>query len=245
MSMAARLLARRTSAMPPGLVIARGMAVASNQENAAAAEESLKSSWFQRIKGLFVRDKPAESKPMEESKPPLRASIEQASKPSESIASKIVNTVKSAVAPSVYSMEAFADELKKARYAGSLVKGASKEQISAILEKQEKMIRALATYKTEQIGASQVAEVAVKCKARAEEVEDILSKYKWTKEAHSKVEKLRKEGKPLPKSFDEVEALMGGRWKSPKSVPILSRNQLCSCGSGKKYKRCCGQTASI
>jgi hypothetical protein len=35
-------------------------------------------------------------------------------------------------------------------------------------------------------------------------VEHILAKYTWAKEAQKKIEKLKEEGKPLPKSFNEV-----------------------------------------
>jgi hypothetical protein len=74
-------------------------------------------------------------------------------------------------------------------------------------------------------------------------VEDVVAKYEWAKEANRRVMKLKEEGKPLPKSLDEVEAMMGGRWSAAASVNLaktgqLSRNAACPCGSGKKYKRC-------
>jgi predicted CopG family antitoxin len=35
-------------------------------------------------------------------------------------------------------------------------------------------------------------------------VEHILAKYTWAKDAQKKIEKLKDEGKPIPKSFSEV-----------------------------------------
>ncbi|KAK8955736.1 hypothetical protein KSP40_PGU010312 [Platanthera guangdongensis] len=74
------------------------------------------------------------------------------------------------------------------------------------------------------------------------EVEHILSKYKWAKDAQKKIDELKKEGKEVPKSFNEVQKLMGStpldvaRSNMSKSGKI-GRNDPCSCGSGKKYKR--------
>ena len=44
------------------------------------------------------------------------------------------------------------------------------------------------------------------CNCTIADVEHILAKYTWAKEAQKKIEKLKEEGKPLPKSFNEVEA---------------------------------------
>lgn len=42
------------------------------------------------------------------------------------------------------------------------------------------------------------------CNCTIADVEHILAKYTWAKEAQKKIEKLKEEGKPLPKSFNEV-----------------------------------------
>lgn len=44
----------------------------------------------------------------------------------------------------------------------------------------------------------------MQCNCTISEVENALSKYTWAKEAQKKMEKLKEEGKPLPKSFAEV-----------------------------------------
>ncbi|GBG85814.1 hypothetical protein CBR_g40624 [Chara braunii] len=49
-------------------------------------------------------------------------------------------------------------------------------------------------------------------------------------------------------SLHKMEELMGGRW-SPEATRNFakgppSRNSPCPCGSGKKYKRCCGKLTS-
>jgi len=45
------------------------------------------------------------------------------------------------------------------------------------------------------------------CNCTIADVEHILAKYTWAKEAQKKIEKLKEEGKPLPKSFNEVGSL--------------------------------------
>ena len=45
------------------------------------------------------------------------------------------------------------------------------------------------------------------CGCTMSEVEHILAKYTWAKEAQQKIENLQKEGKPIPKSFDEVNRI--------------------------------------
>ncbi|PWZ04853.1 hypothetical protein Zm00014a_026809 [Zea mays] len=80
------------------------------------------------------------------------------------------------------------------------------------------------------------------CNCTIADVEHILAKYTWAKEAQKKIAKLKEEGKPLPKSFNEVQNLMGstpvdvGRSNLAKSGQI-SRNAFCPCGSKKRYKR--------
>jgi len=100
----------------------------------------------------------------------------------------------------------------------------------------------------QRVGTNQKAEVAAKCGCTLNDVENVLAKYEWAKEANCRVMKLKEEGKPLPKSLNEVEALMGRSWSAAASVNLskdgnISRNAPCPCGSKKKYKRCCGQSA--
>lgn len=42
------------------------------------------------------------------------------------------------------------------------------------------------------------------CNCTIADVEHILAKYTWAKEAQKKIVKLKEEGKPLPKNFNEV-----------------------------------------
>jgi hypothetical protein len=42
------------------------------------------------------------------------------------------------------------------------------------------------------------------CNCTIADVEHILAKYTWAKDAQKKIEKLKEEGKPLPKTFSEV-----------------------------------------
>lgn len=51
---------------------------------------------------------------------------------------------------------------------------------------------------------SHKSDAAKHCNCTISEVEHILAKYSWAKQAQKKIEKLKEEGKPLPKSFSEV-----------------------------------------
>ncbi|MQL84737.1 hypothetical protein Taro_017228 [Colocasia esculenta] len=74
------------------------------------------------------------------------------------------------------------------------------------------------------------------CNCTVTEVENALSKYLWAKGAQKKIEKLKEEGKPMPKTFSEVQKLMGStpldlaRSNSPKTGQ-LGRNAPCPCGA--------------
>jgi len=76
------------------------------------------------------------------------------------------------------------------------------------------------------------------------EVEDVVRKFIATRNVFAKVGQLRKEGKPMPQSFEELSNLVGleppADTGQQKGVGI-SRNAPCPCGSGKKFKRCCGK----
>lgn len=115
-------------------------------------------------------------------------------------------------------------------------------------EKHEAIIRYLGGFDPcgENIQSGQKEEAARVCNCTIAEVENALSKFTWAKEAQKKMEKLKEEGKPMPKNMAEIQKLMGStpldlaRSNLAKSGQI-SRNALCPCGSKKRYKRCCGK----
>ncbi|CAN1838112.1 Protein translocase subunit SecA [Linum perenne] len=84
------------------------------------------------------------------------------------------------------------------------------------------------------------------CNCTIAEVESALAKFTWAKQAQAKLDKMKEEGKPMPKSLAEVQKLMGNtpmdlaRSNLAKSGQI-SRNAFCPCGSKKRYKKCCGK----
>ena len=51
---------------------------------------------------------------------------------------------------------------------------------------------------------SQKQEAAKNCNCTIADVENALAKFTWAKQAHKKLEKLKEEGKPIPKSMAEV-----------------------------------------
>ncbi|KAH9688362.1 SEC-C motif protein [Citrus sinensis] len=181
---------------------------------------TLQGSWMDSIKGVFTGKK---------------SSSEDGSVSSES-----------------FNLLRFADELKKARKLGTLkqyiVGRSSATTFADTFEKQEAVLRCLGAFDPngENLQVSQKQEAAKQCNCTIAEVENTLAKFTWAKEAQKKIEKLKEEGKPMPKSMAEIQKLMGSspldlaRSNLAKSGQI-SRNALCPCGSKKRYKRCCGK----
>ncbi|KAJ4719590.1 Protein translocase subunit SecA like [Melia azedarach] len=181
---------------------------------------ALQSSWMDTIKGVFTGKK---------------SSSEEAAVSSES-----------------FTLLRFADELQKARKLGTLkqyiVGRSSEATFSDAFEKQEAILRYLGAFDLngENLQSSQKQEAAKHCNCTIAEVESALAKFTWAREAQKKIERLKEEGKPMPKSMAEIQKLMGStplelaRSNLAKSGQI-SRNALCPCGSKKRYKRCCGK----
>ncbi|KAK4282858.1 hypothetical protein QN277_014185 [Acacia crassicarpa] len=151
-----------------------------------------------------------------------------------------------------FTLLRFADEMKKARRVGAfkqyMVGRSSEATFSDAFEKQEAIIRCLAGFDPtgENLEVVQKQEAAKHCNCTISDVENALSKFTWAKEAQKKIEKLKEEGKPMPKSIAEVQKLVGSnpldlaRSNLAKNGQV-SRNALCPCGSKKRYKRCCGK----
>ncbi|XP_047068150.1 uncharacterized protein LOC124676113 isoform X1 [Lolium rigidum] len=150
-----------------------------------------------------------------------------------------------------FTLLKFADSMDMARKVGTFknfVSGRSGEAtVAAAFEQHSAVLRYLATIDPsgEKLKNSDKINATKHCNCTIADVEHILAKYTWAKDAQKKIEKLKDEGKPIPKSFSEVQNLMGntpldiGRSNLAKSGQI-SRNALCPCGSKKRYKRCCG-----
>ncbi|CAM0914006.1 unnamed protein product [Alopecurus aequalis] len=150
-----------------------------------------------------------------------------------------------------FTLLKFADSMDTARKVGTFknfVSGRSGEAtVAAAFEKDSAVLRYLATIDPsgEKLKNSDKISATKHCNCTIADVEHVLAKYTWAKDAQKKIEKLKEEGKPLPKTFSEVQNLMGntpldvGRSNMAKDGNI-SRNALCPCGSKKRYKRCCG-----
>ncbi|KAL8246669.1 hypothetical protein R6Q59_028239 [Mikania micrantha] len=180
----------------------------------------LNQSWMNKIKGAFTGKKTDSST-------------------NEEVLSKSFTLLK------------FADELKNARrlrnFKQYMVGRSSEATFSDAFEKQEAIIRVLGGFDPtgENIQPSQKQEAAKMCKCTIADVENTLARFTWAKEAQKKIEKLKEEGKPMPKSLAEVQKLMGSTPMDIANSSMaksgqISRNALCPCGSKKRYKRCCG-----
>ncbi|KAL5566953.1 hypothetical protein UlMin_030117 [Ulmus minor] len=190
-----------------------------SQSRSIFSTTQLQNSWMSKIKGVFTGKKPSE---------------EEARVDSE------------------FTLLKFADTLKNARKVGAvkqyLVGRSSEATFADAFEKQEAVLRYLGGFDPngENIQSSQKQEAAKRCNCTIADVENALAKFTWAKEAEKKLQNLKKEGKPMPKSFAEVQKMMGStpveiaRSNLAKSGQI-SRNAPCPCGSKKRYKWCCGK----
>ena len=93
------------------------------------------------------------------------------------------------------------------------------------------------------LSPAQRAGIARKLDCDLAEVENCLWKHAWAKDAVRKVNELKARGEAAPKTFEELNELVGGDWKGEPPPPVRSakvgRNAPCPCGSGKKHKKCC------
>ncbi|CAI5974802.1 unnamed protein product [Closterium sp. NIES-64] len=161
----------------------------------------------------------------------------------------------------------FANQLKRARQFGqlttfgkSLPKG-GQSVVTNSLRKQEVITLALAAYAAEAKLAGERLSIPFSVRQRVAsetgstmgEIDMLLAKYEWFAEAANRMQALQDQGKPLPRSFAEIEQMMGGPWSPPKTgarsgasaglaggagsaAAAPARNNPCPCGSGKKYK---------
>ncbi|XP_071735440.1 uncharacterized protein [Rutidosis leptorrhynchoides] len=109
----------------------------------------------------------------------------------------------------------FGDALKNARkldtFKQYLVGRSSEATFADAFEKQDAIIRFLGGVDNtgENIQPSQKQEAAKKLNCTIADVENTLARFTWAKEAKRKIEKIKEDGKPMPKSLDEVQKIMG------------------------------------
>lgn len=75
------------------------------------------------------------------------------------------------------------------------------------------------------------AVVSVQTNEKAQEIMAICNEHNWEVVAGIEPDK--------PEDISDVERLLG-IWGPVISGPKAGRNEPCPCGSGKKYKKCCG-----
>ncbi|XP_010674908.2 uncharacterized protein LOC104890978 isoform X2 [Beta vulgaris subsp. vulgaris] len=148
-----------------------------SQYRSIFATSHLDGAWMDKIKGVFTGKKPTSDSP---------DSTEES-----------------------FTLDRFADELGKARKLGTLkqyVVGRSSEATFAdAFAKQEEILRYLGNFDPngQNLQISQKQAAAKQCKCTMADVENTLAKYTWAKEAQFKLQKLKEEGKPMPKSMAE------------------------------------------
>ncbi|XP_038985645.1 uncharacterized protein LOC103714694 isoform X2 [Phoenix dactylifera] len=130
--------------------------------------------WFDKIKGVFTGKSTADSK-----------------------------------SSSSFSLIEFADQMDKARMLGSFRKfevGRSSAAMSENFKKNTAILRYLGSIDPtgENLQANHKRDAIKHCNCTIADVEEVLAKYRWAKEAQKKIDKLKEEGKPLPKNFNEL-----------------------------------------
>ncbi|KAI3984627.1 hypothetical protein MKX01_003990 [Papaver californicum] len=116
--------------------------------------------------------------------------------------------------PHSFTLLRFADEIMSARKALQCKQfevGRISNEMLADSLKQESLIRVLGCfdYTGENLKASQKIEAAKECNCTLGEVENVLGRFRWIKEARKKMDKLKAEGKPMPQNMIEIQKLMG------------------------------------
>lgn len=77
--------------------------------------------------------------------------------------------------------------------------------------------------------------VRVRSEARGEEIVSLCTEHGWQVIAGVEPDK--------PEDISDVEELLRGAQETvspPRSAPRVGPNDYCPCGSGKKFKKCCG-----
>ena len=157
-----------------------------------------------------------------------------------------------AEAEEALTFKAYAAQMRRARQMGSLASRAAGQYDSGtqkLLEFQERIADEIADVagplasEAGDLSPEQRAGIARKLDCDLAEVENCLRKHAWAKDAVRKVNELKARGEAAPKTFEELNALVGGDWKGEPPPPVRSakvrRNAPCPCGSGKKHKKCC------
>nr|CAB3467861.1 unnamed protein product [Digitaria exilis] len=109
-----------------------------------------------------------------------------------------------------FTLIKFADSMETARKLGTFknfVAGrASEATVVSAFEKHSTVLRYLGAIDPtgEKLQNNDKINASKHCNCTIADVEHILAKYTWAKEAQKKMAKLKEEGKPLPKTFNEV-----------------------------------------
>ncbi|MCO5572899.1 hypothetical protein L7F22_026660 [Adiantum nelumboides] len=159
-----------------------------------------------------------------------------------------------------FCFAACADELKKlTRFANvaSLLKLHRDDKQQSYIENLEKVstiYRALGKFNPtgQNVDAKQKALAAEECNCSVQEVEKALETFERLKILASKMKQMQEKGEQIPKTVEEMSNLVNSTFaerKLPQSqdkIPQshnkeVGRNSPCTCGSGKKFKRCCGR----
>ncbi|KAK9808757.1 hypothetical protein WJX72_003095 [[Myrmecia] bisecta] len=128
-------------------------------------------------------------------------------------------------------LDKFAKTLKQARQLGSLtgfVSGSSQindPMAKGNLRMYESIVGAMTTEEKHDLrtfGPASKQRVAAAAGCTVAQVDDCLAKYQWMKTMTSRVAKLKKEGKPIPKTVEEVEQQLGN-WRSFKQESLAAK----------------------
>jgi hypothetical protein len=125
------------------------------------------------------------------------------------------------------SMDDFGEGLKQARRMGALTgfaggtSSASDPAAQGTLRLFESIIAAMTTDEKQnaatQFSSNSRERIAAEVGCSVAQVDDCVARYRWMRSMTVRMAELKKEGKPMPKSIDELEAMLG-TWKQHKQV---------------------------
>lgn len=131
----------------------------------------------------------------------------------------------------VLTIDAYAAQLRRARQlsnlasllpAGAAAAAGGDGAVAATLAKQEAVLGAMTAAErlrpAAELSAAARARVAAEVGCTVADVGAALAKYEWTRAAYERVAELKRQGKPTPSSFSDMEATLGSEWRAKASA---------------------------
>lgn len=142
------------------------------------------------------------------------------------------------------TVDEYVRQLRQAKRAGTAGQGKvaqeALEQQASVMDQLSKAERAaLEREGVEGVPEGRRGEVAERFGVPVSSVDEALWRFATLRSATAKMERMRRRGERAPQTQEEVADFISREQHSTPFPSSPSRNSLCPCGSGRRYKRCC------